>query len=168
MYPTTEEELISIVASASKNNRKMKATTRFAHSIPKLACPDGQNGLLISTKNLNHVLKIDAEAKTMTVESGVTLREILSEAAKAGLALPNTPYWWGITIGGLMGTGAHGSTLWGDSAVHDHVIHLRIVSPAGPEDGYAVVRNLNQSHPDLNAARISLGVLGVISQVRSS
>ncbi|XP_061372895.1 probable L-gulonolactone oxidase 6 [Gastrolobium bilobum] len=166
MYPTTEEELISMVASASKNNIKMKAATRFSHSIPKLVCPDGQNGLLISTKNLNQILKIDAEAMTMTVESGITLRQIISEAAKAGLALPYTPYWWGITIGGLMATGAHGSTLWGKgSAVHEYVVELRIVSPAGPEDGYAKVRDLNECDEDLNAARVSLGVLGVISQV---
>ncbi|WJX80446.1 putative L-gulonolactone oxidase 6 [Trifolium repens] len=161
MYPTSETELISIVALASKNNRKMKVATRFSHSIPKLACPDGQNGLLISTKNLNRVLKIDVELMTMTVESGVTLRQIISEAARFEMA-----YWWGLTIGGLIGTGAHGSTLWGKgSAVHEHVIHIRIVSPAGPEDGYAKVRNLDESHQDLNAARVSLGVLGVISQV---
>ncbi|XP_061372878.1 probable L-gulonolactone oxidase 6 [Gastrolobium bilobum] len=166
MYPTTEEELISMVASASKNNTKMKAATRFSHSIPKLVCPDGQNGLLISTKNLNQILKTDAAAMTMTVESGVTLRQFISEAAKAGFALPYTPYWWGITIGGLMATGAHGSTLWGKgSAVHEYVVELRIVSPAGPEDGYAKVRDLNESDEDLNAARVSLGVLGVISQV---
>ncbi|AES93614.2 D-arabinono-1,4-lactone oxidase-like protein [Medicago truncatula] len=165
MYPTTEAELISIVALASKNNRKVKVATRFSHSIPKLACPD-DNGLLISTKNLNRVLKVDVKLLRMTVESGVTLREIISEAARFEMALPNTPYWWGLTIGGLISTGAHGSTLWGKgSAVHEYVTHIRIVSPAGCEDGYAKVRNLNESHQDLNAARVSLGVLGVISQV---
>ncbi|KAK7338129.1 hypothetical protein VNO77_18729 [Canavalia gladiata] len=166
MYPTTEEELISMVASASKKNRKVKAVTRFSHSIPKLVCPDGENGLLISTKNLNKIVKIDTEMRTITVESGVLLREIISEAAKAELALPYTPYWWGLTIGGLMATGAHGSTWWGKgSAVHDYVVNLRIVSPAGHDDGYAKLRNLDESHQDLNAARVSLGVLGVISQV---
>ncbi|KAK7285731.1 hypothetical protein RJT34_20511 [Clitoria ternatea] len=166
MYPTTEEELISMVASASKNNRKMKAATRSSHSIPKLVCPDGEDGVLISTKNLKKILKIDKEAKIMTVESGVMLRDIISESAKVGLALPYTPYWWGITIGGLMGTGAHGSTLWGKgSAVHEYVVELRIVSPAGPEDGYAKVRHLTESDQHLDAARVSLGVLGVISQV---
>jgi len=62
-----------------------------------------------------------------------------------------------------MTTGAHGSTLWGKgSAVHDHVTHITIVSPSQPEDGFVKVRHLNQ---DLNAVRVSLGVLGVIYRV---
>ncbi|OIW13505.1 hypothetical protein TanjilG_29246 [Lupinus angustifolius] len=145
----------------------MKVATIFSHSIPKLVCPNGQNGLLISTKNLNKILKIDEKEKTIVVESGVTLREIISEAAKVGLALPYTPYWWGLTIGGIMGTGAHGSSLFGKgSAIHDYVLELRIVSPSCPKDGYVKVRILNESNRyHFDAAKVSLGVLGVISQV---
>lgn len=145
----------------------MKVVTRTSHSIPKLVCPDGQDGLLISTKYLDRTLKIDVEAMTMTVESGVTLRQLINEAGKAGLALVFAPYWWGLTIGGMLGTGAHGSTLWGKgSSVHDYVVQLRIVSPGGREDGYVKVRTLNDGDRDFNAAKVSLGVLGVISQVR--
>lgn len=144
----------------------MKVATRFSHSISKLVCPDGQAGLLISTKYLNRIINIDVEAMTITMESGVTLRQIISESAKAGLALPYAPYWWGLTIGGIIGTGAHGSSLWGrGSSVHDYVVELRIVSPGGPDDGYAKVRVLNENDQDLDAAKVSLGVLGVISQV---
>ena len=168
LYPTTEQELVSVVASATRNKTKMKIATRYSHSIPKLVCPDGENGMLISTKYLNKIVKVDVEANTMTVESGVTLQQFINEAAKVGLALPYAPYWWGVTIGGLMGTGAHGSTLRGKgSAVHDYVVGLRIVRPAGHEDGYAKVESLNERHEDLNATKVSLGVLGVISQVPS-
>ncbi|KDP28425.1 hypothetical protein JCGZ_14196 [Jatropha curcas] len=165
-YPTTEKELVSVVANATKAKTKMKVATRYSHSIPKLVCPEGENGLLISTKYLNKVLEIDFESMKMTVESGVTLRQLIDEAAKAGLVLPYSPYWWGLTIGGLLSTGAHGSTLWNKgSSVHDYVVALTIVSPGSAEDGYVNVRRLDERNSELKAARVSLGVLGVISKV---
>ncbi|KAL5720047.1 putative L-gulonolactone oxidase 6 [Ranunculus cassubicifolius] len=166
IYPTTETELIAAVARASRENKKVKVVTKYSHSMPKLVCPDGQDGLLISTRFLNKTMEVNNSTGIITVESGVTLREVIDQAAKAGLALPYTPYWWGLTMGGLLGTGAHGSTLWGNgSAVHDYVIGLKIVTPAVANEGYAKVISLDNSHADMNAAKVSLGVLGVVSQV---
>ncbi|KAI3951020.1 hypothetical protein MKW92_051537 [Papaver armeniacum] len=167
IYPETEQEVISAVAMASMKNYKVKAATRYSHAQPKLVCPDeSQNGsLIISTQNLNHILSIDKSAMTMTVESGVLLRDLISEASKARLALSCSPYWSGLTIGGMVSTGAHGSSMWVGSYVHDYVIGLRIVTPASPDEGYARVRVLDSNHPDLKAAKLSLGVLGIISQV---
>ncbi|XP_050235891.1 probable L-gulonolactone oxidase 6 [Mercurialis annua] len=166
-YPTTEDELIAVVANATMAKRKIKVATRFSHSSPKLVCPDGRDGLLISTKYLNYIIDTDVKSMTMTVESGVTLRQIINEAARSGLALPYGPYWWGLTIGGLISTGAHGSTLWGKgSSVHDYIVRLTMVSPGQPEDGYVKIRNLDEkNNNELNAAKVSLGVLGVISKV---
>ncbi|CAN8286009.1 unnamed protein product [Cochlearia groenlandica] len=167
-YPTTEAELVSIVAAATKLERKMRVTTKYSHSIPKLSCTDGSDGLFISTKFLNHTVRADAKAMTLTVESGMTLKQLIEEAAKVGLALPYAPYWWGLTVGGMMGTGAHGSSLRDKgSAVHDYVTEIRMVSPGSVNDGFAKVRVLNEAtNPnEFNAAKVSLGVLGVISQV---
>ncbi|KAE8650211.1 probable L-gulonolactone oxidase 6 [Cucumis sativus] len=167
IYPTTEAEVMLAVAAATRGLRKMKVGTRFSHSIPKLACPEGEEGVVISTKYLNRTVKVDVEGMSISVEGGATLRQIIEDAATAGLALPSTPYWWGLTIGGLLSTGAHGSSLWGKgSAVHDYVVAVQMVSPGGPEDGYAKQRTIlpdDQNH--LNAAKVSLGVLGVITQV---
>ncbi|ONK54778.1 uncharacterized protein A4U43_UnF11570 [Asparagus officinalis] len=166
VYPTSENELINIVASATKANRKMKVATRYGHSRPNLVCLKGNDGLLISTKSLNKVISVNKTSMTMTFQSGILLRDLIDEAAKVGMALPYGPYWWGVTLGGMLGTGAHGSSIWGKGgAVHENVVGLRIITPAEAREGYAKVRVLDEGHPDLDAAKVHLGVLGVISQV---
>ncbi|KAG7538187.1 FAD-binding type PCMH-like superfamily [Arabidopsis suecica] len=87
-YLRTEAKLVSVVAAATRAGQKMRVVTRYSHSFLKLVCNDGKDGILISTKFLNHVVKINPEAKTLTVESGVTLRQLIEVAAKFELALP--------------------------------------------------------------------------------
>ncbi|XP_074293801.1 putative L-gulonolactone oxidase 1 [Silene latifolia] len=166
VYPLNQDQLISYVRDATVAQRKIKVVTKYGHSFPKLVCPDGEDGLVISTKNLNKVLNFDVEQQTMTVQSGMVLKQLIDEAAKVGLALPHSPYWAGVTVGGMISTASHGSSLRGlGSAVHDYVVGLTIVSPGGRDDNFVKVRKLGVGDEDLKAAKVSLGVLGVISKV---
>ncbi|KAL1353096.1 hypothetical protein AAHE18_06G213700 [Arachis hypogaea] len=167
-YPTTEEELRAAVSYAVKHNLKAKVVTRFSHTMPKLACPDQavQSSFVISTEHYNLQIQIDTANAVVTVDAGVSLRQLIDALEVAGFSLVVSPYWEGITIGGLISTGAHGSSWWGKGgSVHDHVVGLSIVVPASKSEGYAKILRLDEQNPLFNAAKVSLGVLGAISKV---
>uniref|UniRef100_A0A803NME7 L-gulonolactone oxidase n=1 Tax=Cannabis sativa TaxID=3483 RepID=A0A803NME7_CANSA len=170
-YPTNEEELRLAVAHANRNKLKLKVVSKFSHTIPKLACPGSGEGpnFLISTKNYDSGIEIDTKNMAVTVDSGVGLRRLIDEVERVGLSLVAAPYWEGVSVGGIISTGAHGSSWWGKGgAVHDHVIGVSMVVPAKPSEGYAKIIRIEANDPLLDAAKVSLGLLGVISKVKLS
>ncbi|XP_031256640.1 L-gulonolactone oxidase 3 [Pistacia vera] len=171
-YPTTEQDLRLAVAHANQNNLNIKVVSKFSHTIPKLACPSATqsgNALLISTEKYNSNIEIDVANLAVTADAGVPLRQLIDRVEEANLSLVAAPYWEGVSIGGLISTGAHGSSWWGKGgAVHDHVIGLSLIVPAKQSEGYAKVIRIEAQDPLLDAAKVSLGLLGVISKVKLS
>ncbi|XP_030543023.1 L-gulonolactone oxidase 3 [Rhodamnia argentea] len=171
-YPSTEEELRSAVAYAARSGLNVKVVSKFSHTIPKLACP-GRNGsadsFLISTANYASTIDVDMTNLVVTADAGVPLRELIDRVEGQGLSLVAAPYWEGVSVGGLISMGAHGSSWWGKGgAVHDHVVGISLVVPAKESEGFAKVIRIQAQDQLLNAARVSLGMLGVISKVKFS
>ncbi|KAI5394222.1 L-gulonolactone oxidase 3 [Lathyrus oleraceus] len=169
-YPTTEQQLRLAVSHVVQNNLKAKIVTKFSHTIPTLSCPlQNNHAFFISTEKYDSGIEIDAENLAVTVDSGVKLRELIDEVEKNGFSLVNAPYWEGVTIGGVISTGAHGSSWWGKGgAFHEQVLEISVVVPASKSEGYAKILRLDSHHPLFNAAKVSLGVLGAISKVKLS
>ena len=169
-YPASEPEVVAAVARASAAGARVKVVSGFAHTIPKLACPGGGGNastLLISTARLAGV-EVDAAARTVTADAGAPLRAVIDAVEARGLSLAAAPYWEGVSVGGLVSTGSHGSSWWGrGGAVHDHVVGLRLVAPAAEADGWATVLPLRRGDELFPAALVSLGLLGVVTKVTS-
>ncbi|XP_051130130.1 L-gulonolactone oxidase 3 [Andrographis paniculata] len=169
-FPTTEAELRSAVADAVKKGLKLKVVSKFSHTIPKFACPQiGVPNALISTERYNQSIDVDEANLAVTADAGVGLRELIDRVEAAGLSLAVAPYWEGVSVAGMISTGAHGSSWRGrGGAVHDHVTAIRLIIPATASEGFAKIVDLKNTDPLLNAAKVSLGLLGAISKVTFS
>ncbi|MCO5554074.1 hypothetical protein L7F22_007600 [Adiantum nelumboides] len=165
LYLTSKVELFNAVGLASRTGSKVKVVGS-SHSYNKLVCPGGDDGIIISTQHLNSLIHVTLSSLTVTTHAGVQLRDLVERIAEFGLTLPHSPVWHSVSMAGMISTGAHGSGLWHrGSSTHDYVVGMRLITPADEEEGFAKIIDLSEQDEDLNAAKLSLDVLGAISQV---
>jgi FAD-linked oxidoreductase len=150
--PASEAELQALLAGSQGEVRAFGSGHSFTGLVPT-------NGTIVSLDRLSGLVRVDKVAMTATVHAGTRLGVLSRALDTHGLALRNLPDVDVQTIAGAISTGTHGTgaTL---PALHADVIGLRLVTP----DGKLV--EITDKDPDLlAAARVSLGSLGVLSQV---
>ena len=145
--PRDEGELARVVRGA----RKLRAVGS-GHSFTDIACTDG---VLVDLAHMRNVLAVDGT--DVTVEAGITLRDLGEELAARGLALENQGDVDSQTLAGAVSTATHG-TGGRFRNLSAQVVGMRIVNGAG--DLVEVTEE-----DELRAARVSLGALGVIAAV---
>jgi len=123
------------------------------------ALVNADGGSLISTAKLDRVLQIDRAGGTLAVEAGITIKELAQVALDNGLALHSPPIFDGMTLGGVLAVGGHG-TGQGLGTMSDSIDELTIVTPDGTE------RTLRNTDPELESAATGLGLLGIIYSVK--
>ena len=69
-----------------------------------------KDSLSIDIKNFNRVLEFDIKKKTITVEAGITLFELLNFTLVHNLWIPQLPGYPTITIGGAVAANSHGKS----------------------------------------------------------
>lgn len=104
---------------------------------------------------LSGLVSVDETARQATILAGTPIHRVADLLGEHGLALPTIGDIDRETLGGALSIGSHGTgDRWG--GISSRVVALTLV------DGTGTTRRLAQGDPDLLAARLGLGALGVI------
>lgn len=102
-----------------------------------------EHGIMIDTTLMNHILELDEENLTLTVEPGVLLMELAAYVEEHDYFYPPDPGEKSATIGGNISTNAGGMRAVKYGVTRDYVRGLEVVLPDGRvmELGGKVVKN---------------------------
>lgn len=118
------------------------------------------SGIAINLRHLDTVT-INADAQTVTVGAGCKVKRLLNELAKHGLTLPSIGLIDEQTIAGATATATHGS---GKNSL-SHYIQSVQIAHIDSQSGEPTLTEVDTG-PLLQAARCSLGLLGIIVSIR--
>jgi L-gulonolactone oxidase len=124
------------------------------HSFSEIALTDG---VQLSLARFDRVLDSDSASGLVRVQGGIRLHELGIELARRGLAMENLGDVDAQTLAGALATGTHGTGV-GFRNLSSRVEGMRLVTARGVvevSDG-----------DELRAARVSLGALGVATEIQ--
>jgi glycolate oxidase FAD binding subunit len=124
-------------------------------------------GIGISLAGLNRVVDYPARDMTITVEAGITMKQLANTLATERQWLPvDAPQPEQATMGGVVACAASGPRRFGSGTMRDYVIGISAVDGRGMafKGGGRVVKNV-AGYDFCKLLTGSLGTLGVITQV---
>ena len=157
------EEVSKVMAYASSHH--IAVTPRGAGTGLVGAAVAVEHGIMIDMTLMNHILELDEDNLTLTVEPGVLLMEIAAYVEERGFLYPPDPGEKSATIGGNISTNAGGMRAVKYGVTRDYVRALEVVLADGTilHLGGKVVKN--SSGYDLKDMIIgSEGTLAVVTK----
>ncbi|WP_041703312.1 FAD-binding oxidoreductase [Lachnoclostridium phytofermentans] len=160
---TSAEEISAIMKYAYDNN--IPVTPRGAGTGLVGSSVAMEHGIMLETGLMNHVLELDEDNLTITVEPGVLLMDLAAYVEERDLFYPPDPGEKSATIGGNISTNAGGMRAVKYGVTRDYVRGLEVVLPNGTITtfGGKVVKNsTGYALKDLMVG--SEGTLGIITK----
>lgn len=148
--PASVAELQAIV----RGSGKLRALGS-RHSFNRIADTDGD---LVSMRRFNRIVRLDAAARTVTVEGGITYGELGPALHAQGFAIHNLASLPHIGVVGAVSTATHGSGN-ANRNLAGAVAGLEIVTANGD------IVSLTRGDADFDGAVVGLGALGVVSAI---
>ncbi len=153
--PESEDELCEMIASATAKGLNVRAAGS-GHSFTPVALT---NGLHLTLSQMTGVKNIDHEKKRVTAAAGTTFNQLAQVLKTEGLSMINQGDIDSQALAGAFSTGTHGTGAR-LPVLADAIVGMKLVQPDGS------VINVDETTPDLLlASRVSLGTLGVISEM---
>ncbi len=154
--PTDEQAIVDLVRLAASSNRMVRVAASGHSFVP--IC-ESEN-VLLTLDGLKGMISADRQAKTATFWAGTKIYEMGDPLREVGLGMENMGDIDRQAIAGAVSTGTHG-TGKGIGSISTQVVALRLVTA----NGDVIDCSASENPEILRAARVSLGSLGIITQV---
>jgi FAD/FMN-containing dehydrogenase len=130
LFPKNTNEISEILALCHEYHQPVVVHGGLTNLVSSTATQ--KNEIVISMKHLNKIIEVDVDSRTMTVEAGVILEEVLIKADSAGLFFPvNYGAKGTAQIGGAVSTNAGGTRVLRYGMVRDQVLGMEAVLADG-------------------------------------
>lgn len=149
--PSSEASLSEFMASSSGPIRPVGAGHSFSPLVPT-------DGHLVVLDQLSGLLEHDPRTLEATFGAGTRLGDMGPPLEAVGQAMLNLPDIDRQTLAGATATATHGTGI-GFTCLSAYIQQLRLVTPRGE------VLDISPDHELFDAARVSLGALGVITRM---
>lgn len=157
LQPESVDALKAALRDASAQSRTVRVVGS-GHSFPPLCATDET---MVSLEALRGLESVDERTREAVVWAGTNLRELGALLASHGLAMENLGDINKQSLGGALGTGTHGTGV-GLGILSTQAAAMTLVTASGDE----VTCSEDASPELLQAARVSLGALGVVTRVK--